>query len=230
MRAVTLMLTLATCAWLTACSDATPPARETAATSAPATERAAGAGETAAVAPAAPADVESPAPPAPAAPAPAAVTADAAPASPVAAATSSPGTATPNPAAPVEAAPPGAPPAAGAPAYDVTCPAGAAAAEQCQVDKTTYVGWRTFAAQCQVCHGGSALGSTFAPNLLDRFHAGVDHARFVDVVTNGFRGQVGAMPAWKGNPNVMPHVDAMYAYLKARADGALPPGRPARKP
>jgi len=114
--------------------------------------------------------------------------------------------------------------------YEVQCAAGAAAAEQCQVDKDTYVGWRTFSAQCQVCHGGSALGSTFAPNLLDRFHERVDHARFVEVVTNGYRGQVGAMPAWKGNPNVMPHVDQLYRYLKARADGALPPGRPERKP
>lgn len=114
--------------------------------------------------------------------------------------------------------------------YEVQCPAGATAAEQCKVDKDTYIGWRTFASQCQVCHGGSALGSTFAPNLLERFHQRVDHARFVAVVTHGFRGQVGAMPAWKGNPNVMPHVDQMYRYLKARADAALPPGRPERTP
>lgn len=114
--------------------------------------------------------------------------------------------------------------------YEVQCPEAATAAEQCKVDKDTYIGWRTFASQCQVCHGGSALGSTFAPNLLDRFHQRVDHARFVEVVTHGFRGQVGAMPAWKGNPNVMPHVDQMYRYLKARADAALPPGRPERIP
>ncbi|MGE3774216.1 MAG: cytochrome c [Gammaproteobacteria bacterium] len=117
-----------------------------------------------------------------------------------------------------------------APNYDVTCPPDAKAAEQCQVDKETYIGWRTFAGQCQVCHGGSALGSTFAPNLLDRFHQRVDYPRFVEVVTHGYTGQVGAMPAWKGNPNVEPHIDQMYRYLKARADGALPPGRPARKP
>ena len=134
--------------------------------------------------------------------------------------------------APGEAAVPGAaPPATSAlPNADVQCANAATAAEQCQVDKNTYIGWRTFAGQCQVCHGGSALGSTFAPNLLDRFHQRVDHARFVEVVTNGYRGQVGVMPAWKGNPNVMPHVDQIYRYLKARADGVLPPGRPARRP
>lgn len=135
---------------------------------------------------------------------------------------------------PVPAAP-SPPPAARAatgsePTYSVDCQPAATTAEQCQVDKDTYVGWRTFAGQCQVCHGGSALGSTFAPNLLDRFHERVDYARFVEVVHNGFRGQVGAMPAWKGNPNVEPHIDAIYRYLKARADGVLPPGRPARKP
>lgn len=116
------------------------------------------------------------------------------------------------------------------PSYEVHCPAGATAAEQCQVDKDTYIGWRTFSGQCQVCHGGSALGSTFAPNLLDRFHQHVDHARFIEVVTNGFRGQVGAMPSWKGNPNVIPHIDQLYRYLKARADGVLPAGRPERAP
>jgi len=112
----------------------------------------------------------------------------------------------------------------------VSCPPDAKAAEQCQVDKETYIGWRTFAGQCQVCHGGSALGSTFAPSLLDRFHQRVDYPRFVDVVTHGYTGQVGAMPAWKGNPNVEPHIDRLYRYLKARADGVLPAGRPARKP
>lgn len=118
----------------------------------------------------------------------------------------------------------------GAPTYVVSCPPDANAAEQCQVDKDTYIGWRTFAAQCQVCHGGSALGSTFAPNLLDRFQHTVDYPRFVDVVLHGFTGQVGAMPAWKGNPNVEPHIDRMYMYLKARADGVLPAGRPGRSP
>lgn len=126
--------------------------------------------------------------------------------------------------------PPAAAADAPAPVYQVQCASGASAAEQCQVDKDTYIGWRTFSSQCQVCHGGSALGSTFAPNLLDRFHQRVDHARFVEVVTNGFRGQVGAMPAWKGNPNVMPHIDQLYRYLKARADGVLPAGRPERLP
>lgn len=115
-------------------------------------------------------------------------------------------------------------------AATVECPAGAKAAEACKVDKETYFGWRTYAANCQVCHGGSGLGSTFAPNLLDRLNQQVDHARFLVVVENGYTGQVGAMPAWKSNREVMKNVETLYRYLRARADGRLPAGRPAKLP
>jgi hypothetical protein len=47
-------------------------------------------------------------------------------------------------------------------------------------------------------------------------------------VANGYTGQVGVMPPWKDDPNVNKRFDALYAYLKARADGALGPGKPAR--
>jgi cytochrome c5 len=35
-----------------------------------------------------------------------------------------------------------------------------------------------------------------------------------------------AMPAWDDNPRVRPHVLDLYAYLTARADGKLAPGKP----
>lgn len=85
--------------------------------------------------------------------------------------------------------------AAETPKYVEDCPAGAVAAEKCKVVKNTYFGWRTYAANCQVCHGGSGMGSTFAPNLMDRLKTRVDYPRFVTVVTEGYTGQVGAMPA-----------------------------------
>lgn len=114
------------------------------------------------------------------------------------------------------------------PTYEVKCPEGATSATQCEVDKDTYIGWRTYQANCFVCHGADGMGTTIAPNLMDRFKDRVDYARFKYVVTNGFTGQVGAMPAWKDNPNVMPNIDNLYRYLKARTDGVLPPGRPKR--
>jgi len=37
------------------------------------------------------------------------------------------------------------------------------------------------------------------------------------------------MPALGDNPNVMCYIDDIYVYLKARADGVLPRGRPAKR-
>lgn len=120
--------------------------------------------------------------------------------------------------------------AAETPKYVADCPPAAAAAEKCKVDKNTYFGWRTYAANCQVCHGGSGMGSTFAPNLMDRLKTRVDYPRFATVVTEGYTGQVGAMPSWKTKKDVMSNLDNLYRYLRARTDGKLPPGRPQKAP
>lgn len=94
--------------------------------------------------------------------------------------------------------------------------------KQCQIDLYLTWGYRTFS-QCQVCHGLTGDGSTIAPSLMQKLKE-IDRARFVDVVTHGFKGQIGVMPAWGQNPNVMKHIDELYAYLKARSDGVLPAG------
>ena len=120
--------------------------------------------------------------------------------------------------------------AADDPLASVSCPAEARAAEACVVDADTFVGWRSFALNCQVCHGGSGLGSTFAPNLLDRLNQRVDYARFLLVVENGYTGHVGVMPGWRATSDVMANRDNLYRYLRARADGRLPPGRPQKGP
>jgi hypothetical protein len=99
----------------------------------------------------------------------------------------------------------------------------------CFVDRDTYVGWRTFHGVCHTCHGQDALGSTFAPNLLVRIKE-IDKARFIHSVDQGYEGQVGVMPAWGSNPNVNKYYEQLWSYLRARADGALPPGRPQRLP
>ncbi len=113
------------------------------------------------------------------------------------------------------------------PVYSVSCAEGAKSASQCEVDKDTYTGWRTYATSCQVCHGGGGLGSTFAPNLLIRLNQeGVDYGRFIYVIEHGYSGPVGAMPAWANNNSVMKQRDMLYKYLRARADDALPNGRP----
>ncbi len=114
-----------------------------------------------------------------------------------------------------------------APTYTVECPEGATSASACKVDKGTYKGWMTYKIVCQVCHGGGGMGSTFAPNLQTRFNEnGVDWPRFVYVLDHGYTGEVGAMPNWSKNPRVMKNIDNLYRYLKARADGKIPLGRP----
>ena len=95
--------------------------------------------------------------------------------------------------------------------------------KNCKVDLFMVKGFRAFS-QCQVCHGLDANGSSFAPSLVEKLKE-IDRARFDEVVTNGFKGQIGVMPPWKENPNVMKKLDNLYVYLKARSDGAIPPGR-----
>ena len=96
-------------------------------------------------------------------------------------------------------------------------------ASTCKVDLWLTRGYRAFS-QCQVCHGLDGSGSTIGPSLLDTLRD-IDRARFMEVVANGVSGQIGVMPPWKENPNVMKYVDQLYAYLKARSDRVLPGGK-----
>jgi hypothetical protein len=96
-------------------------------------------------------------------------------------------------------------------------------ASNCKIDLWLTRGFRAFS-QCQVCHGLDANGSSFAPSLVDKLKE-IDQSRFMEVVVNGYKGQMGVMPGWNENPNVMKHIDKLYAYLKARSDGVLPAGK-----
>jgi hypothetical protein len=97
----------------------------------------------------------------------------------------------------------------------------------CRVDRGTYVGWRTFHGICHTCHAQDAVGSTFAPDLLERMRH-IDKAEFMKALNEGFQGQVGVMPPWSQDPNVSKYFEELWSYLRARSDGALLPGRPKR--
>jgi mono/diheme cytochrome c family protein len=99
----------------------------------------------------------------------------------------------------------------------------------CRVDRATYVGWRTFHGICHTCHAQDAVGSTFAPDLLERMRH-IDKAEFMTALSEGFKGQVGVMPPWSQDPNVSKYFEELWSYLRARSDGALLPGRPKRLP
>lgn len=121
-----------------------------------------------------------------------------------------------------------------------------------RVDPSTFVGWRVFQARCATCHGTAATGQQNAPNLLPRV-AAMSASQFVGVVLNRYKlvmhkGEIGpegsglrdawmadvlqrqqgdlTMPEWAGDTTVKPHVLDLYAYLRARADGALDAGTP----
>ncbi len=97
------------------------------------------------------------------------------------------------------------------------------------LDWFTYSGFRRYHSECHVCHGPEGEGSTYAPALVQSLKT-LSYEDFVAVVASGrVRNEAGTefvMPALGDNKNVMCYIDDIYVYLKARADGALPRGRP----
>jgi methanol metabolism-related c-type cytochrome len=97
------------------------------------------------------------------------------------------------------------------------------------VDWYTYSGFRRYHSDCHVCHGPNGEGSSYAPALAQSLKT-LGYADFANVVTNG-RKEVDAandkvMPSFASNVNVMCFIDDIYVYLRARANGAIPGGRP----
>ena len=111
--------------------------------------------------------------------------------------------------------------------YDVNCEGDG----KCKVSDDVMVGYEKFGSHCSQCHAQNAEGSTFAPSLVRRLK-GMDQGRFTAAVAGGVTrldsttGQYSVMPAWSNNEDVMNNVQQIWAFLKARSDGALPAGRP----
>jgi hypothetical protein len=124
------------------------------------------------------------------------------------------------------------------------------------VDRGTYTGWKLFHSSCHVCHGVGAVGTDVAPNLVQKVGNYTPRGFAVKVLTSyrivpmspdsgppetlaereallelvmkrerQERGQP-LMPAWDADAAVAPHVLDIYAYLNARAEGGLGPGKP----
>ncbi len=94
-----------------------------------------------------------------------------------------------------------------------------------KVDARTYNGFRRYNAVCSHCHGPDGMGSTFGPSLIDKLP---DIDAFRRIVREGRSNGASVMKGFAGDPNVEPYTDDVYAYLQARADGALDRGRPVR--
>jgi methanol metabolism-related c-type cytochrome len=112
----------------------------------------------------------------------------------------------------------------GAPTYNITGDG--------TVDWYTFSGFRRYHSECHTCHGPDGEGSTYAPGLMESLKT-MSYEDFMGVVASGREviraDKQSKMPALGDNRNVMCYIDDIYVYLKARADGALPRGRPARR-
>lgn len=105
-------------------------------------------------------------------------------------------------------------------------------AEDGTVSWPVFSGFRRYNSVCHTCHGPDGVGSTFAPALVDSMKR-LSYEQYMDVVVNGRKNVNTAvqrtMPSFGLDPNVMCYIDDIYAYLKARSDGVVPRGRPAKK-
>jgi mono/diheme cytochrome c family protein len=87
-----------------------------------------------------------------------------------------------------------------------------------KVDAFTMTGFRTWrAAACDRCHGANQEGLV-GPSLINSLKT-LTKEEFVKTVTNG-RLEKG-MVSFSTNKTVMDNIDALYAYLKGRSDGAI---------
>jgi mono/diheme cytochrome c family protein len=95
-----------------------------------------------------------------------------------------------------------------------------------RLSKLEYEGWRQYSVQCARCHGQDALPNPVAANLLISMAPGgpIDSPeKFARVVSEGRPDR--GMPGFKGILTPA-QIQAIYAYLKGRAEKRIPPGRP----
>jgi mono/diheme cytochrome c family protein len=98
--------------------------------------------------------------------------------------------------------------------------------QQASFTKLEYEGWRQYSVNCARCHGQDVLPNPVAANLLISVAPGGPMAsseNFTQVVSEGRPAR--GMPAFKTilDPE---QIEAVYAYVKGRAEKRIPPGRP----
>ena len=97
-----------------------------------------------------------------------------------------------------------------------------------KVDVNTFHGWQIYQeVNCGLCHGNSGQGDppgNHATNLDERLKI-ISKEQFVNSTIKG----KGLMPPFIANQKVVNNIDKIYAYLKARSDGALGEGKPEKQ-
>ncbi len=93
-----------------------------------------------------------------------------------------------------------------------------------KVDELTLKGWKTWRAlACDRCHGKDQQGEGAAGPSLTEGLKKMTREEFKQVVLKGRIPQ--GMPNFDGSKMVSDNIEGLYAYLKGRSDGAIPPGR-----
>jgi mono/diheme cytochrome c family protein len=100
------------------------------------------------------------------------------------------------------------------------------------VTDQVYTGWKYFQVYCARCHGDNALGTMAAPDLTYSVteEGGVTADSFKVVVRNGASDPSDPERRMRGFEDLLDStlVAAVYAYVRARSDSSLAPGRPHR--
>ena len=97
------------------------------------------------------------------------------------------------------------------------------------MDWFTFSGYRRYGANCLQCHGPDALGSSYAPSLVDSLKT-LDYGTFLQTIAAGKKNvsnsQNLVMPSFGDNKNVECYVNDIYVYIRARSLGLLDRRRP----
>jgi len=115
-------------------------------------------------------------------------------------------------------------------------------------------GWITYQIACGSCHGPDGVAIGLAPDLLQRMRT-LSQAEFIRAAAARYRVSLGLteslfseaqrdavlaevgprppaesrggiMPSWQSDPVIRSRMLDLHAYLKARSEGTLGPGRP----
>lgn len=107
------------------------------------------------------------------------------------------------------------------------------AGDKLLVTEDEYQGWKYFAVYCERCHGPDALGTVDAPDL--RYSVSSEGQVTADsfrVIVRKGTENVEENRVMKGFEELLDdqRIDQVYAYVVARSEGRLAPGRPHRRP
>jgi mono/diheme cytochrome c family protein len=127
---------------------------------------------------------------------------------------------------PVQPAPPPSAPSAAPPASSRD-----SSGDKLLVTETEYQGWRYYSVYCERCHAPDAVGTADAPDLRYSVspEGGVTIDSFRVIVRKGTENRE-EKKVMKGFEDLLDdqRIEQVYAYIKARSEERLAPGRPHR--